>query len=275
VNCGTTKNVTFQDETLDHAAVSSSTESAVEVFKFLNDDKEPQYTQVQCGDPIILEGRAPTFGDNTFLVGSKVEVYAVDATPRERGAPLQSFEIGEDGKFGPWQAQRDTAYEFKMVPAPGDSRRPRHTYMLPFKRSDRLLRFNFESNDPNVSVTGRKVNYDDQHAVLVPRRRQKAFLVGRDSLKIDGFEVINDQNAKARSVVCALYLYDASSADTPGPGDGMSEGGSLISGTFVNSADVYMPTAEPHLIKVEFNGVTLQVPNWPSKSEGLSLVLVD
>jgi pimeloyl-ACP methyl ester carboxylesterase len=277
VTCKTTQNFTFQDETLDHAAVSSSTESFVEIFKFLNDGKVPQYDTVQCGDPITLEGRAPTFGDNTFLPGSKVEVYELETTgnPTMRGAPTKSFEIGADGNFGPWEAHRGATYEFKLVPPPGDSRRPRHIYMQPFTRSDRLLRFNFETKDSTASATSKQVNYADSHAVFVARRRQKAFLFGRDTLTVDGFAAINELNAAARTVTCALYLYDKSLTELPGPGDGVSMGGSIIKGTFVNSADVFMPSSPPAFMKVVFNGVTTLVPNWSSGSGGMSLVLLD
>jgi pimeloyl-ACP methyl ester carboxylesterase len=275
VTCATTANFTFQDDTLDHAAVSSSTEAFVQIFKFLNDGSEPKYTTVQCGDPITLEGRAPTFGDNTVLVGSKVEVYELATDPQVRGVPVKTFEIGADGNFGPWPARRGAAYEFKLVPPPGDSRRPRHVYMQPFVRSDRLLRFTFETADPTASATSKQVNLDDSHAVLVARRRQKAFLFGRDSLTLNGFEAINDLNAQARTVTCALYLFDKSLTDVFGPGDAMSAGGSIIKGTFVNSADVFMSTASPAFIDVVFNGAKLRVPNWPSGRDGLSLVLVD
>ena len=273
--CKTTKNFVFQDDTLDHAAVASSSEAFVEIYKFLNDDKAPDYTTVQCGSPITLEGRAPTFGDNTFLPGSKVEVYVVGENVFSRGAPVRVFNIGDDGKFGPWEAKPDVAYEFKLIAPTGDKRKPRHAYLKPFVRSDRLLRFNFESMDPVASATGKKVNYNDHHSVIVARRRQKAFLFGRDSLTIDGFEALSEENAKARNVVCALYLYDAATGDMPGPGDGMSSGKSIISGTFLNSADVFIPTDEVRFVEVKFGDTVLHVQDWGSATQGMSIVLVD
>ena len=273
--CKTTKNVVFQDDKLDHAAVSGSRESFVEIYKFLNDDKEPKYDTVQCGSTIMVEGRAPTFGDNTFLEKAEIDVFELGDNPYQRGAPIKNYELGPDGKFGPFEVKRGKYYEFKLTPPPGDMRKPRHAYMLPFKRSDRLVRLNFETTDATASATGKLVNYDNAHSVLVVRKRQGAFLFGRDSLKIDGFEVINEVNAKQRMVVVGLYLYDKSLTDKPGPGDGMSSGGSIISGTFVNSADVFIPTKDMHFIDVEYGDKKLKVQNWPSARQGLSLVLVD
>ncbi|HEX6245206.1 MAG TPA: alpha/beta fold hydrolase, partial [Polyangiales bacterium] len=187
VSCGTTKNVTFQDNELDHSAVASATEAAIEMYKFLNDGEEPRYKEVQCGSPIWLEGRAQTFAENQILVGSKVEIYKLGDSPRERGTPAATYTIGPDGKFGPFEAERDAAYEFKLVPQPGDTtRRVAHAYYPPFKRSDRLLRFNFETKDPVAGATSALVNRGEGFSVVIPRTRQKAFLHGRDSLKVNG-----------------------------------------------------------------------------------------
>jgi pimeloyl-ACP methyl ester carboxylesterase len=274
-DCKTTKNVVFQDDKLDHAAVSSSTQAFVEMYKFLNEGAEPKYDSVQCGSPIMVEGRAPTFGDNTFLEKAEIDVFELKDNPYQRGAPIKNFELGPDGHFGPFEVKRGMYYEFKLTPPPGDTRKPRHAYMLPFTRSDRLVRLNFETTDPVASATGKQVNYNDNHAVVVVRRRQGAFLFGRDSLKVDGFEVLNEVNAKARMVIVGLYLYDKSLTDQPGPGDGMSSGESIISGTFVNSADVFMEARDMRFIEIEFGGNKLKVQNWPSARQGLSLVLVD
>lgn len=273
--CKTTKNVVFEDDTLDHVAVSSSTEAFVAIYEFLNDGATPRHDTVQCGNPILIEGRAPTFGDNTFLERAEIDVFELGENPFQRGAPVRNFELGPDGRFGPFEATRGVTYEFKLVAPPGDMRRPRHAYMQPFTRSDRLVRLNFESTDPVASATGKQINFDNSHSVIVVRRRQKAFLFGRDSLRVDGFEVLNEVNAKRGSAIVGLYLYDESSTPEPGPGDGMSSGESIISGAFVNSADVYISTEDIRFLEIDFGGTMTKVQNWPSGRQGMSLVLVD
>lgn len=283
VTCKTTKNITFQDQTLDHSAVASSTEAALEVYRFLT-GKEPKYQDIQCGDPITIEGRAPTFADNTFLVGAKVELYELDYSkaPRERGAPVSSTTITADGKFGPWQVKRDVPYEFRLVPPANDStRRPSHAYLQPFKRTDRLLRFNFETKDPVASATSSQVNRDASFSIVIPRSRQRAFYYKTDSLKVNGFEVIKEDttwNATTNRsrVTVAYYLFDKSlTPGTYGPGDGKSTGESIISGSFVNSADLFVPTTPAAWVDVTFNGTTLKVPNWVSGVDGASVVFVN
>lgn len=286
VDAGTSKSVIMQDVWLDHSAVSSSTEAFIEMYKFLNDGREPKHTTVQCGTPITLEGRAQTLGDNQVLPGARVEVYELGDSPRQRDGGT-SFVLGEDGKFGPFEAKPGVMYEFKLVPPPGDiTRRFAHAYMPPFLRSDRLLRFNFESKDPVGGGTSVQINRDRSFAVVVPRNREKAFLAERDTLTVGGREILTRDNTLTASpttspvvkssVVAAIYLYDKSlTPGSYGPGDGTSTGESIVKGFFVNSADVFISTAVEQFVEVKFNGRTLKVPNWPSDSEGTSVVFVN
>jgi hypothetical protein len=216
----------------------------------------------------MLEGKALTLGDNVPVPGTKIEVYELTTDPRMRAAPATVLQVAADGKFGPWEAKPNIYYEFKIIP--GDGGRPRRFYMRPFRRSERLLRFTLESKSPVASMTSSMVNVDDSFAMFAVRRRERAFLFGRDSLKIDGFETINMQNAAPRAVTVALYLFDKA------PSDKISSGGSILSGAFINSADVYIPAAPPAYVRVDFTGSpTMQVPNWPSSSEGPTVVIID
>jgi hypothetical protein len=255
------------------------------MYKFLNGGAEPRHKTVQCGRPIMLEGRARTFAENMPLPGSKVEVYELGDAPRERGAPAHSFTLAADSKFE-FEAKPNVAYEFKIIPPAGDTtRRSSHAYLPPFVRSDRLLRFNLETKDPIAGATSSQVNRHSSFAVIIPRNRQEAFLAGRDSLTVDGFPIITRANSLTlqattgmvrSAVIAAYYLFDKSL--TPGmfgPGDGMSTGENIVRGSFVSSADVFVPTATPKFVEVKYNGRTLRVPNWPSDTEGSSTVIVN
>jgi pimeloyl-ACP methyl ester carboxylesterase len=274
ISCGTSANNTFQDDTVDHFAVASSTGSFVEMYKFLNDGQEPKYREVQCGNPIVLHARAVTFPDSQYVVGAKVEVYELGDSPRERGTPFKTFEVGADGYIEPFEAKRGVAYEFKLTAPAGDPRPVRYTYMAPFKRSDRLIRLLFRTTSEQWAMTSNSVDYNDAHAVIIARHKKGAFLSGRDSLTVDGFEAINPQSAPPRATIVGMYLYDKA-LDTPdGPGNGVSDGGSIITATFINSSDVFIPSSPPAFVELDFNGQKLKVPNWPSATEGMSLVLL-
>lgn len=269
VTCTTTKNVTFEDDHLDHFAVAASNKSFVEMYKFLNDDKEPKYAEVQCGDPITIEGRAVTFGDSQIVAGAKIEVYELGSDPRQRGNAVATWTVPADGFVGPWKAKRGVTYEYKLTPPAGDSRPVRYSYMVAPIRSDRLVRFLFQSTDESVNTTTSQVNLSDDHAVFVARYKKGAFFADRDNLEVDGFKALNSDNANSTTVTVGLYLFDAA------PGNQKSDGGSIFSGSFVNSSDVYMQSKTPAFIEVKFNNQVLKVPNWPSKTHGMSLLLFE
>jgi pimeloyl-ACP methyl ester carboxylesterase len=268
VECETTKNVTFENEQMDHFAVGSSREAFREAYAFLNDGAAPAYDTVQCGDPVVIEGRALAFGDNERMAGGVVEVYALGSDPRSRGEPLTTLEIHDDGSVGPWTVRRGVAYEFKLLAKTGDGRPTRYVYFPPFKRSDRLLRFTFESRNEAALATSRMANLSDATAALWIRRKQGAFLVGRDQLMVDGYPAVNEEDAMLHATVTGLYVLDQD-------GDMQSSGGSVIRETFVAGTDVYLQTSRPAFIDVSLNGDHLMVPNWPSRTGGLSIVWVD
>jgi pimeloyl-ACP methyl ester carboxylesterase len=268
VACETTKNVTFENEQMDHFAVGSSREAFQEAYAFLNDGAAPKYDTVQCGEPVVIEGRALAFGDNERMAGGVVEVYALGTDPRERGEPLTTLEIRDDGSVGPWTVHRGVAYEFKLLAKTGDGRPTRYVYFPPFKRSDRLLRFTFESRNVAALATSRMAKLSDATAALWIRRKQGAFLAGRDQLMVDGYPAVNEEDAMLRATVTGLYVLDQN-------GDMQSSGGSVIRETFVGGTDVYLQTSRPAFIDVSLNGAHLMVPNWPSQSGGLSIVWVD
>lgn len=270
VACETTANVTFANETMDHFAVLSSSDSFREMYAFLNDGTRPVSDTVQCGDPVVLEGRALAFGDNERMAGGVVEVYELGAgaDPRARATPVTTLQIRDDGGVGPWTARPDVAYEFKLVVKAGDGRPTRYVYYPPFKRSDRMLRFTFESRNEAALATSRMANLSDATAALWIRRRQGAFLAGRDELMVDGRPAVNADDAMARATVTGLFVLDQN-------GDMQSNGGSVIRETFVSGTDMYLQTAAPAWIDVSLNAEHLRVPNWPSLTGGLSIVWVD
>jgi pimeloyl-ACP methyl ester carboxylesterase len=77
--------VTFTDE--DHFAVAASRTSFIQIYKYLL-GKEPQYTEVQCGDdPITVQGISETFADNQPVTGM-LDIHELSATPRVPGTAV-------------------------------------------------------------------------------------------------------------------------------------------------------------------------------------------
>ncbi len=263
-------------ETEDHFGVAASTDSFVAIWQYLHqgvdggpDGQYPKYTTIQCGDdPVTIEGKVETFGDNVLQPDDKIVVYEVGSTPRDEGAPVATFSDPPDGGSFAWQAKRLQGYDFVNLGADGGVLA--HNYFEPFKRSNRIMRFLVPSTNASAALVTNpigKLNDDSQSAFLVRNARGAFRQDLGDSVTVDGFEALNTQDANKATTTVGLFLFDANK-------DKKSEGGSLsqylspVTLPFVRGSDVYVQAGTPAFVEVTFNGKAMIVPNWPSKSEG-------
>jgi hypothetical protein len=238
----------------------------VAIYEYLRGEA-PKYKETQCGEATVtLEGLSESFADNVPAAGT-LEVHELGASPRERQAPVATITMGADGRIAPFQLKRLTAYEFRALDPSGKILG--HQYFAPFKRSHRLLRFLSPSKGLARIVTDAVVA-DDRHVALVARYAAGAFRKDLgDSLTVDGVEVLNDAIAVAATSTVGLFLFDANV-------DGHTDGGALAAYAntpFVKGSDVFIPAATPAFVELKFKGTSLHVPNWPSASEGQTLLM--
>jgi pimeloyl-ACP methyl ester carboxylesterase len=274
---GADKTVVFQ--TQDHQAVCTSTETFAAVWQYLHqggdggpDGQTPKYTTIQCGDPTItLSGVAETLGDNAVPSGGRLEVYEVGSDPRDSGAPVQVFTNASDG--GPptpvtWQAKRLQQYEFRGIDASGNL--IGHQYYAPFRRDNYWLRFLVPSQNPLAQIVTNPITSlnDDAEVSFVLRAARGAFRKDLgDSLTINGYEALNGQNATSSTVSVDLFAFDTNK-------DGKTQGGIVrtLVPFFVTDTDVFVASSPPGFVELVYNGYSLRIPNWPSKTQGLTAV---
>jgi pimeloyl-ACP methyl ester carboxylesterase len=261
---GADRTVVF--ETQDHFAVAASTDTFVAIYNYLRGE-DPKYREIQCGESAVtVEGLSESFADNVPTEGT-LEVHELGASPRERAAPIATIAIGADGRVAPFPLKRLASYEFRALDVAGKI--IGHQYFAPFKRSNRLLRFLSPSKGLARIVTDAVVA-DDRHTAMVVRYAGGAFRKDLgDSLTIDGVEILNDTIAVAATSSVALFLFDANL-------NSQTDGGALAayaSTPFVKGSDVFIQATAPGFVEVRFNGQALKIPNWPSASEGQSLLM--
>jgi hypothetical protein len=267
-------------ETQDHFAVAGSTDTFVAIWQYLHqgadggpDGQYPQYTTIQCGDsPVTLFGKSETFGDNAVPSGGQLEVYDLSTPQTDASVPVMTFSIGDAGILGPWTgAKRLTPYEFRGIA--GDGGIIGHSYFQPFKRSDYWLRFLVPSSDPIAQIATSPVTSldDNSESTIIARRAPGAFRYDLgDSLTVNGFQALNADDANRQTVTVGLFMYNSTK-------DGMSLGGSVgpyqsVPIPFLRATDVFIPSSPPGMVTVNLNGTVLQVPNWPSVTQGLTYV---
>lgn len=272
---GLVKEVNLGDE--DHFANAASVDAFVETWKFLYDE-EPQYKTIQCGqDPIVLAGIAISFGDNIPLADGTLEVYELDynGAPRERGAPVMTIHSGSDGRIEPVELKRNVPYEFKGLDADGST--IGWVYITPFKRTNRLVTFYKPSDNPVVAgLSTDNINRGPNHMAMIARYLGGAFRYDLDnSLKINGQEILDANNASREGSVVGFFMYDDASQGVVGQSDLGALFGPAV---FLVGTDVFVDATTPAWVTLEwydptnFNPPsTMKIPNWPS-SEGLTLL---
>lgn len=257
----------------DHVALSGSKESFIAMWKYLMGE-DPEYTSVQCGEsPITLDGKSVTFGDNVPRPGSMIEVFEIDEldSPRERGEPVMTIVTDEDGHFNA-QLERNVRYEFRALNADGSL--AGYLYYGPFKRSNYLMRFLGEADSALIRASSSdNIVRGPDHAALVVRYVAGALRKDwNNSLKIDGEEILTEENAGKSANVVGFFMYDA---NENGVTDLGTDFGPM---SFLVGTDVFMDATEPRFMELEWTneeGSTsvLKIPNWPSSDVRVSVVL--
>jgi pimeloyl-ACP methyl ester carboxylesterase len=271
---------TFKDQ--DHFACAASTESFVEIYRYLT-GKSPKYTTVQCGDdPVTIEGLSETFADNVPVNG-KLEVREISTARADGPAEMTlTSDPMQPGHIPPTMLKRGVYYEFKGFDANGKV--IGYQYFTPFIRSNRLVRFlSPASASDGTAVGGLVASMSTDHFVRTPNSvdmvaRWSGGAFRQDlgaSLKIDGNEVLTSGNsgtaafAASQSLmggVVGLFMYDANK-------NGKSDFGLVYSGPFLSFTDVFLDAKTPRLDELVLTPGSedpmttmnkLVISNWPS-----------
>jgi len=171
---------------VDHRETSFSPQAFAATWRFLT-GREPTTLDVVPEDRIVLRGRVTGLGtsstdpasgnvtNNLPIPGARLDVFAIDpGTGQRRGGAVHSQVIAADGLWGPFQAQRETAYEF-VVGAAGYA--TTHIYRSPFPRSSSVVHLRPE-RIPETDRAG--------PALVIFTRPRGYFDPARDRMVFDG-----------------------------------------------------------------------------------------
>ena len=158
---------------VDHRETSFSPAAFAATWQFLTGEA-PRTTAVAPDTKVVLDGRA-LGAENLALNGAQVTVHAVDpATGVRRGEAVHTKTVGADGRWGPFNARGDTAYEF-VLSAPGYG--TTHIYRSPFPRSGSFVHLRPERIMPADNGAS---------SVVVFTRPRGYFDAQRDTMRFDG-----------------------------------------------------------------------------------------
>jgi pimeloyl-ACP methyl ester carboxylesterase len=166
----------------DHREVAFHPEAFVQMFRFVV-GAPPVSAGIAPEAHVVLDGKVSGLGvngvgalpNNLPLAGATLEVYRTDTASGGRvGNALHRKVVGEDGRWGPFVAQPDAAYEF-VISAPGYA--VTHVYRSPFPRSSNFVNLRAE----------RLAEADKSAAAVVTLTRPRGYFgVPRDQISFDG-----------------------------------------------------------------------------------------
>jgi len=265
------QNVTIPDQT--HVQTCTSAESFIQYFKFLRGGL-PQHDIVPQ-KRILLAGKALNFPQNAGLAGASVQIWPVAANGvRATTTPLASIAISDGstggGAWGPVAANAGQRYEFALVQTGLPTL---HIYYEPFVRSDYTLRL--LGSDGIEAYVG----YRPGSMSAVNIRYKELWGdqgAENDQLLINGLNVCTAVLCPISKQVNAFFAFDR---NRDGQTDLSSPDPVLSSLPFIQGGDVYVAASAPpdgtaswQLISRGGGGVrTLNVPNWDSSADGVTL----
>jgi pimeloyl-ACP methyl ester carboxylesterase len=124
---------------VDHRETAYSKAAFAEMFKAIAGHAPAMTDPVAEENPVLdgeVSGWAAGEATNLPLAGAKVSVYAVDAAGERMGDAVYTVTVGDDGRWGPFEAKSDQAYEF-VVEAGGYP--VHHIYRSAFPRSSHYV----------------------------------------------------------------------------------------------------------------------------------------
>lgn len=268
---------------IDHVGVLTCKESFAAMYELFNGEP-PKNADVVSESHIEVSGFYKNFSDNTAHPGQKIGIYEVDDATGKRLHEKPDFEFTtkDDGAWGPFVAKPDSRYEF-FQPDAGEPRasgdvRPQHTYRGPFKRSTHLMYLKAlpKAGSYANSLIAGKVAYTDEQTGLILQNSHRAMISpadpasthGKDSLTINGSEVLTADVAPEKLQLIALFVFD----NRQEPLSRITSVGSLF---FLSAVDLSLPVSESAPVMVIYDGVTVNVPRWKSETEGSTLILLD
>jgi hypothetical protein len=175
---------------VDHRETSFSPAAFDASWRFLT-GQAPRTTQPVPEARVMLSGKVTGLGldplnpgnadfvNNLPLAGAHLAVFAVDPASGARVGPAAWEQvIASDGRWGPFMAQPDTAYEF-VLGAPGYA--TTHIYRSPFPRSSAVVQLHPQP----IAKADR-----DAKALVIFTRPRGYFDAQRDAMRFDGLTAL-------------------------------------------------------------------------------------
>lgn len=270
-----------------HVEVASSPEAFAAQFEFLFGEPPAAAEIVAQREPIVIAGRAVNFPANTGRGGTTLDIWEIDAETGQRVAavPHATFELGDDGAFGPVELAHGGHYEYALTSP--DSHVVHHVYVQPYLRSSRFVRL---LSGDSESATRVNTNMSDDHVALIAMRMREWYATDRDDVPGDQRDVLEVASSAGTVDVLAEFVGNGTigvhihdDAATPGETT-LAPLPFFADQPFQSGVDVFIPASPDASGTVTITNLprgdasapqTFHIPDWPSSGHAVSLLFTD
>lgn len=269
-----------------HTETATSAEAFALMYRFLTgvEARTTAVTPTKSGK-VNVAGRALYFPENIGFAGATLQVWKIDDATGQRSAdkPVQTLTTSSSGEFGPIKLDPKQRYEFALLRTatdtfPADS--VHHFYPEPYTHDNYFVRL--LSSRPGEGIE-EFIPVDDASSGMVVLRMREFWGdqgAAGDELFVDGLNVLTPAISPRTGVNIAVFLFDQGSDQTTDLEKGEIFPLNLL--TFLTGADVFIPsmfegtgTVEVSLVTRGGETTALNIPNWPSSTNRVSVMFRD
>ena len=250
----------------DHYAVATSEEAFVQAYTFLMGSAplakslEPQPAPQNHG------GRVVTLGSND-PVTAQLTVTPYDPITGQKAEPIWQGTSKDDGWFEGIAIPNPIPLVFDID---AEGQQPLRYYRESQASNNGLLymRTLGGGEDTVSALLNFLLKPSPNSATFVIFSAHRALLAGKDSLTINGTEVLTEETASPDNTTISLFFQDTN-------GDGQDGGidPALDAFPFFSGMDLFLPAGE--LATVQFNGRTIRVPLEASETAGIAILVLE
>jgi hypothetical protein len=252
---------------LDHYEIATSNATSKVMFQFFNGREFSYGPATERTNLISAKGRVCTLGENRAEAGASIVIVAINQeTGQSMPETMKTITADAQGNWGPIQLAHDKVYQFHVTPKSG---RTVVYFREPLGRDNHYIYLRTLPTGGFTDAILGDLPKNDLEVALSIFSSNKAVIAGRDELRVNGFDLANEQLASAKKTAIALFMYDAAK-DGSGTGAPIER---FAAFPFMSGADKKLAT-DAETLKVSFNSKRLVIPVIPS-SEGITVVVFE
>jgi hypothetical protein len=252
--------------------VASCKESFEAIYKFFR-NTPPSTTEIIPEENPVISGKVLSFAENISGEGATLEIYEVNPNTGKRlnTSPDDTFIIGPDNRWGPFQTKTAARYEFRVSTGqPGD--RPLRFFKESFLRSNNNVIIRFSPPEGSVfKLVFDLFPRDNNRPINVYFNASQAMITGRDQLTMNGTNLTGPQFANPNYSTVALFMFDVNE-------NGVSDGTPfplVREIPALSVGDFYFPPNQDSTTTLVFNGRQIVMPFSRTQADGVCIAVFD